>query len=199
MIEKLFSFTIKEDYETLEECEVWSEFKKGHKEALSVLFKSYFEQLYLYGMNFLGNEEMVKDAIQVLFFRLWQNRERITNPDSIPAYLFVSLRRIMLRKKRREQARYTRNAQYLEYDANEELSIEEVIMMEEEKEEQLDLYKEALTSLTPRQKEALLLRMDSGMKNQEIARIMDISDKRVRNLIYEAKKQLKKKLYELTG
>ena len=199
MIEKLFSFTIKEDYETLEECEVWSEFKKGHKEALSVLFKSYFEQLYLYGMNFLGNEEMVKDAIQILFFRLWQNRERITNPDSIPAYLFVSLRRIMLRKKRREQARYTRNAQYLEYDTNEELSIEEVIMMQEEKEEQLDLYKEALTSLTPRQKEALLLRLDSGMKNQEIARIMDISDKRVRNLIYEAKKQLKKKLYELTG
>jgi len=196
MLDKVFSFRNKD---TLDEEELWSKFKDGDQWALSVLFKTYFDQLYLYGMNLFGNEGLVKDAIQMLFFRLWKNRDRIAIPESIPAYLFVSLRRILLRKKRREQARYTRNAEYLEYEIDQTFSIEEVLIMEEEREEQVELYQEALKSLTPRQREALLLRTNSGMKNREIAQIMDITDKRVRNLIYEAKKQLEKRIYELTG
>lgn len=195
MLKNVFSFRNKD---TFGEDELWSKYKNGDQWALSVLFKNYFDQLYLYGMNLIGNEGLVKDSIQMLFFRLWQNRESIAIPDSIPAYLFVSLRRIILRKKRREQARYTRNAQYLEYEIDQTFSIEEVLIMEEEREEQIQLYQEALKSLTPRQREALLLRTNSGMKNQEIAQIMDISDKRVRNLMYEARKQLEKRIYELT-
>jgi len=196
MLGKIFS---SRNNKALEEDELWSKYKNGDKWAFSVLFKTYFDQLFLYGMNLFGNEGLVKDAIQMLFLRLWKDRERIVIPDSIPAYLFVSLRRILLRKKRREQSRYTRNAEYLEYEMDQTFSIEEVLIMEEEREEQVQLYQEALKSLTPRQREALLLRTNSGMKNQEIAQIMDITDKRVRNLIYEAKKQLEKRIYELTG
>ncbi|MDZ7691449.1 MAG: sigma factor-like helix-turn-helix DNA-binding protein [Balneolaceae bacterium] len=36
-----------------------------------------------------------------------------------------------------------------------------------------------------------MLRVDSGMSNKEISQIMGVSDKRVRNLIYEATERLR--------
>lgn len=76
------------------------------------------------------------------------------------------------------------------------LDIEHKMLLQEEKEDQRTFLQNAIRSLTVRQKEALLLRLDNGMSNREIADIMEISDKRVRNLIYEAIKRLKEHIYK---
>jgi len=78
-------------------------------------------------------------------------------------------------------------------------SMEELIILEEDRKKRQQLFRLALQQLTPQQKEALLLRVDSGMSNGEIALIMELSDKRVRNLIYEAIKRLKWELRTRIG
>jgi RNA polymerase sigma-70 factor (ECF subfamily) len=188
-----------EDWELSSDQQLWEAFVDGNREAFSVFFIRFYERLFRYGMNFLSGkkEEAVKDGIQKLFFRLWKKRQSLQVPNSIDGYLYVSLRRILLRKVRRKKARNDRNSTYIEEEYDYIFNIEELMILREERKKRKALLQKALESLTPRQKEALLLRIDSGMSNKEISAIMEISDKRVRNLIYAATKRLKKKITEL--
>ncbi len=49
----------------------------------------------------------------------------------------------------------------------------------------------AFKSLTERQREIYILRLQHGLTNKEIARLVDITHQRVRNYIYEATQRLK--------
>ncbi|MFH5884516.1 RNA polymerase sigma factor [Halalkalibaculum sp. DA3122] len=178
--------------------ELWTAFQSGNRGAFSELFLRYYEQLFRYGMNFSSGSEVVKDSIQKLFFRLWQKRTLLSRPRSVRGYLFVSLRRILLRLHERETSRGERNARYLEQEDEAFVTIEEEIVREEQRKRRMELYRKSVEVLSPRQKEALLLRVDEGMSNGEIAKIMGISDKRVRNLIYEATRRIREEIYYLT-
>ncbi|GAA5520741.1 sigma-70 family RNA polymerase sigma factor [Aliifodinibius salicampi] len=179
--------------------QLWEAFSKDDREAFSAFFLRFYDRLFRYGMNFLSGpkHEAVKDGIQKLFFRLWKKRKSLETPNSIDSYLYVSFRRILLRNNKRIKARNNRNAVYVEEEHSDIFNMEELIILREERKQRNALFREALQTLTPRQKEALLLRIDSGMENKEIAVIMDVSNKRVRNLIYEATKRLKNKVAEL--
>ena len=183
--------THSDKWESYSEQELWDAFTDGNRKALSMLFLRFYKRLFRYGILFSQNEEIVKDGIQILFLRLWKRKEMLDCPHSIEGYLYVSLRRILLRSNRRETTRRDRNMVFSDMNAGPMLSVEELIILQEEQNEREELFRNALRGLTPRQREALLLRIDSGMSNHEIARIMDLSDKRVRNLIYEATKRLR--------
>lgn len=185
-------------FENFSEEELWAAFTDDNRKALSALFLKCYDRLFRYGMQILSNEESVKDAIQTLFFRLWKKRDTLTSPNSVYGYLFVSLRRILIRSIRKTKAKDRRNMDFVNYSLNNVRSVEELLIHQEEKERRKELFYFALQSLTLRQKEALLLRINSGMSNGEIARILNISDKRARNIIYEATKRLKGEIYKLT-
>ncbi|MDZ7691450.1 MAG: hypothetical protein U5K69_10020 [Balneolaceae bacterium] len=105
-----------------------------------------------YGMHFGTNEEVVKDAIQKLFLRLWKKRKKLGSPHSIDGYLYVSLRRILLRKAERNTSRKHRNADFLVGEIGKMLTIEELIILQEEKDHRKELFREALQSLSPEQR-----------------------------------------------
>lgn len=188
-----------EQWKLYSDEQLWEAFSEDNRVAFSVFFLRFYDRLFRYGMNLLSGQkhETVKDGIQKLFLRLWKKRKRLETPDSIDSYLYVSLRRILLRNNKRIKARENRNAVYVEEEHSDIFNIEELIILREERKRRSALVREAIQSLTPRQKEALLLRIDSGMANKEIAVIMDVSNKRVRNLIYEATKRLKNEVANL--
>lgn len=188
---------LSEECDTRNEEELWTAFSEDNRKAFSVLFLRCYERLFRYGMHFSSDEETVKDSIQKLFFRIWRKRKTLACPQSVDGYLYVSLRRILLRKKEREKARQDRNYIFVEDELEHIFSVEELIIIKEERMKRQELFRKALRELSPRQKEALLLRVDSGMSNGEIAGIMELSDKRVRNLIYEATRRLRKVIHNL--
>ena len=180
--------------------ELWQAFAANNRGALSELFLRYYDRLYRYGMSFSSNKEAVKDGIQKLFFRLWEKRKKLNVPQSIDGYLYVSMRRIMLRINERTSARKQRHSRYMMSSSLHKITpIEKLIIFREKRKERKEIFRRALKSLTPRQKEALLLRIDSGMSNSEIADIMTVSNKTVRNLIYEATKRLKEEIGSLVN
>jgi len=185
---------ISEKWDLWSKEELWVGFSQNKRQAFSALFLRSYEQLFRYGMHFTSNEEVAKDGIQKLFFRLWKKRKTLACPDSVDGYLYVSLRRILLRQKNRRQSRQERHIAFVEDELDHIFSMEELIILKEERNKRQKLFRDALHQLTPRQKEALLLRVDSGMSNGEISKIMEVSDKRVWNLIYEATKRFKNRL-----
>ena len=73
-------------------------------------------------------------------------------------------------------------------------SIEHDMIVEEIESEKLAMLRNALKSLTNRQKEAIYLRYPKDLAYEEIADIMNISVEACRNLIYSAIKSLKSTL-----
>lgn len=175
--------------------ELWSEYLEGRQESLGQIFLRYYSRLYKYGMMLIGNENVVQDSIQELFLKLWEKRSKINKAHSVEHYLLYSLRRIMFRRKEQKISIQRRNGDYIEEFSDSLQSIEERIILREEKTERYQLFLKAQEHLSDRQKEILYLRLHHGMTNSEISAFLEISKQRVKNCIYESIKLLKERVY----
>ncbi len=121
-------------WDAYSEEELWAEYIDDNRKAYSVLFLRCYERLFRYGMQFSSSDEIVKDSIQKLFLRLWKRRKELVCPESVYGYLYVSLRRILLRRDRRKKSRVQRHSDYMEKGPFCVSSIEQVIINQEKNE-----------------------------------------------------------------
>ncbi|MDX1640632.1 MAG: sigma-70 family RNA polymerase sigma factor [Balneolaceae bacterium] len=183
-----------ENYRNWSKCEdgeVWSALQGGDRAALAELFSRYYSRLFRYGNKLISDREAVKDGIQELFLSLWRHRSGLSEAKSVEFYLLYSFRRILLKEKKKLSNQQGRNIKYSKDFLQYEFSIEDQIIYIETKEKKYKIYQRGLSALTDRQRESLQLRMEYGLDNREIAEVMNISEKRVRNLIYEATRELR--------
>lgn len=186
-------------YENVSDSELCLIIQNGSADAFTELFRRYYNFLYKYGMSFDPDEEAVKDSIQSLFLRLWRKKEYLKEVQSVHAYLLVSLRRIMHRNKEKEAARNQRDSDYI-YDYFKKAdTVEQHIINREAETERRALLEAAIHILTERQKEALLLRLQHGLDNEDIAFVMKITKERVEDLIYHATKRMKQEISKKIG
>jgi RNA polymerase sigma factor (sigma-70 family) len=168
---------------------IWNAFRLGDKNAYAEIYELYFDSLYSYGKKFVVDQTQVEDAIQELFIRLWRARERLSEVDNIKFYLFHSLRRDIRRINEKEKTvekvdfeslLITQNHPVYEYsldDTDKELTHRLVAI---------------LKSLPKRQLEAITLRYYENFSITEIAILMDVSEKTVRNTLYNSLTLLRK-------
>jgi RNA polymerase sigma factor (sigma-70 family) len=175
--------------------QLWKLYLQGRQKALGGLFMRYYTRLFHYGMRLVGSEEVVKDAIQELFLKLWNNRKNVDEASSVEFYLLLSFRRILFRQKTRRETMQIREERYLEIFPRSLQSIEESIIAREAESERQQMFREALSTLSSRQKEVLYLRLHHGLTNKEIASILDLSLQRVKNYVYESTKQLREQIF----
>lgn len=174
-----------------EDTDLWKSLCHGEKGALAELFRLYYTPLFDYGIKIISNEDQVKDAIQELFLKLWKKHNSLVIPDSVKAYLLVSIRRILLRSIKRERNRYERNRKYIDNVFAVSFSKEDPMIRYEIAEEKKEQLVQAINQLNSRQKETLFLRYYHGLTNQEIADVMNINHQSVKNNLYRALKNLK--------
>lgn len=74
----------------------WDKIQQGDEEAFRQLYEQYADLLYGYGMKIAGDDTLVTEAIQSLFVYIFEKRETCAAPQSIPAYLCVSLRHMIV-------------------------------------------------------------------------------------------------------
>jgi RNA polymerase sigma-70 factor (ECF subfamily) len=186
-----FNSKNKNDWSHGSNDELWKALQEGNRAALSELFHRFYPRLFRYGLRLISEREAVKDGIQELFLSIWRHREGLETADSVEFYLLLSFRRTLLNQKKKVSNRKKRNFEYSEDLIEYEFNIENQIIHFETNEERYKLYQKALNTLTDRQRESLQLRLEYGLDNREIASVLEISEKSVRNLIYESTKKLK--------
>jgi len=171
--------------------EAWEKFaSKGSHNAFKSVFEAYYKPLYGYGVKLSNQPELVKDCIHDLFKKIWERRDDLTHIHSPNVYLFVSLRRSLMKvlKARRKKAGDMS-------EINEETMIyfgrEEIIIRDEVKFLQKEKLQQALNQLPDRQKEVIYLHYYNGMSYGEIEQILSIKRQSVRNHIYRAMETLR--------
>ena len=171
------------------DIEIWNAFRLGDKSAYAEIYELYFDSLYSYGKKFIDDETQVEDAIQDLFINLWRTRERLSTVDNIKFYLFRSLRRDIRRINEKENI-----FEKVDFDSfihTHNHPAEEYSLPDNDKELTQRLVA-VLKNLPKRQLEAITLRYYENFSNSEIAEIMDISEKTVRNTLHNSLNLLRK-------
>ncbi|MCD2424904.1 sigma-70 family RNA polymerase sigma factor [Niabella pedocola] len=166
---------------TLEDYNLWQSLKEGNQEALATIYFTHFKNLYEYGLRIVQDKELVKDAIQDLFIKLWTNRTGFEDISKIRPYLLIALRSGLYNKLQQKEKRPVRPL-----GAGEEFdmvfSAESIYIDKESFSQQTQQLVHALNQLTAKQKEVVYLRYFEELDYEEIAKVMGSSLKSVYKL-----------------
>lgn len=171
----------------------WDLIKTGNKRAFTDLYNNYIDLLYSYGMKIVPDGELVRESVQNLFIHIYEQREYLSHPASIKAYLFSSLKRILIRAENRNKRMISLDqAEALNLDIQYEPNIETKLINRQYEENYACYIQSLIDSLSPREQEAIYLKYYNNLSNKEIADILKISPQATRNLIYMAVYKMRK-------
>ncbi len=177
------------------ELNIINRFLHGDNEAYSLLYREHVQELFSYGKALTGDYELLKDAIQDVFYKILSNPATLKNVQNLKYFLFKSLknRLIDIIKSEIHQSHSNEVAhERIEFTVNDVTMLDNLIQ-EEERTEISRKIKVLLNLLTSRQREAVCLRYIYGMEYDEIADLLNMGNsKSARNLVSRAIEHLRK-------
>jgi len=166
----------------------WNKFKEGDKQAFDSLFRHYYPVLFQYGSRLCPDTFLLEDSIQELFIELWQSKSS-SQVQSVKAYLLKSLRYKLFRQLKKIQT--DRPVDHLEEEMNFEVSHDQFLILQEEKNQVNRKIIDAVNKLPNRQKEIVFLKIYQGLNYEEISEIMGINYQVARNLFHQSVRSLR--------
>lgn len=164
--------------------------KNGSYSAFERIFRSHYGPLCAFAMGYLKDRDATEEAVQQVFYIVWERRESINITTSFKAYLYQAVRNHCLNALKHEQVKASAHGELLREDEPEEENNLESIELRE----RID---QAISELpTERQKIFRMSRFEE-LKYKEIAEKLQISVKTVENQMGKALKHLRESLSEL--
>ena len=159
--------------------------KRRDEAALSVLFDTYYEKLYLFAEKYIYDSDKAHDIVQDVFLKIWENAERLELTSSIQHYLFASVRNGCLNYLKSLQIEDRNNRKYAEAY----IESQNVDMVDDE--ELLARVRQVLDELPEKCREVCLLRFVEGYKYAEIAARLDMNENAVKAQLHRGMERLK--------
>ncbi|MGD9930814.1 MAG: RNA polymerase sigma factor [Mangrovibacterium sp.] len=160
--------------------------KKGDQAALADLFSCHYPDLYHYGLKILNLPDLIDDSIQDVFIRIWEKRGTLGEVLNPQAYLISCLRRKLFENKEKYFGQDFSDKTDIETQAAFRFEPAEFMEVEETTEQLRQSMIRAINRLPERQRELILLRFYNNLPYREIARIMNINEQSVKNLMQRA-------------
>ena len=170
------------------EQELWEQFLQGDEVAYNQILNQYSEKMFNYGYRLCLDKDLVKDCIQDIFLRLWNNRSTISPTDSITWYLLKCTKTSVLRERKKW---FNNEELENDYFFNVEFDIETKLITDSETQMLGSKIKSLINQLPNRQKEILYLRFYDNLTLQEISELLEINPQSVYNLLQKAYKSFR--------
>lgn len=167
--------------------------QKGNREAFGEIYKLYFAKIYKYCKFNTNDEDEAQDICQETFVKAWKNIKKFDSDRenwSIQAFLFTIARNLIIDRSRKKKDLHIN--EYLEIETNENF-YENI-----EKENNINIVKQALSKLEEIERQIIILRYFEEMDTKQIANILGIKDGALRVRLHrtmEKMKQITESLY----
>ncbi len=153
-------------------------------DSFESIFKDNYTPLFRYVNSIVKSEDEAKDVISDLFLNLWQQKEHL-HINNIKPYLFRAarngaLKAINLQSQTTQLPESLFNIAADSYNPFERFAAKQSIQIVEE----------LISKLSVKRREMIELRL-LGLKNHEIAKILDVPEKNVEYNMREAIEQLR--------
>ncbi|MEN9570579.1 MAG: hypothetical protein RL172_1810 [Bacteroidota bacterium] len=169
---------------------LWNQFRLGDGGAFSAVFKKYYTGLYNYGCRITDDTNLVEDCIQELFIDIWRTSGK-AEVQSVKAYLFTAFKFKLMKLLAKNS-----KTSLLAADNQQTFVLgQDVLLINKETDAQKNKQVlDAISQLSPRQKEIIYLKFYLNLSYEEVSELMQINYQAARNLIYKAIKELKNKI-----
>ncbi|UIR56903.1 RNA polymerase sigma-70 factor [Sphingobacterium sp. SRCM116780] len=156
---------------------------KGNKEAFNSFYKSYYFRLKTFAFQLLKNDALVEEVVSDLFVKIWLKRETLVEIKNPQMYLYKTLRNMCLNELRKKSLPLD------VLDEEMELSSPDPSQILINK-ELWSLLHAAIETLPTQRKIIFTLIREEGLKQKEVAELLNISVRTVENQLYRAMKYL---------
>jgi RNA polymerase sigma factor (sigma-70 family) len=163
----------------------------NEEEALALLMRKYYTDLYNYAGRFTNDEALIKDCIQEVFISLWHRRQSAGAILSPKFYFLRAIKNKVLKSLDSARRRIGNHSLPEDYDFFHEFSIEKIIIAKQVSEQNAVRLKAIVSLLSKREKEIIYLKYYQHLDNGQIADLMNIGRQAVYNLLHDAIRKLK--------
>lgn len=175
--------------DSMKQESIWIDFLDGDDSCFTLIYKKYIGMLFQYGIQFTNDEEVVKDAIQDIFVRIYNNRNQLNRDIHLKFYLFKALKNCLYNVFKRET--FFEKIEYQDITSHLDQSMEHEVLSEVEQNERKQIFTGLLNRLTDRQREAIYYRFIEELSMEEISILMEMNTQSVQNIIQRSLKKLR--------
>jgi RNA polymerase sigma factor (sigma-70 family) len=176
---------------SINEIELWDEFRQGSHEAFSTLYQHFIHPLYAYSVGITQDKDLIKDCLHDLFVELWKNHSNLGPTTSVKFYLMASIKRKLIRQMDGNLKSFNSHVNYTRDYVEDLPSQESVLIMNEVQSEMNIKVANTLHLLSKRQREAIQLKFYKNLDTDQISEQMNINSQSVYNLIFGALRVMK--------
>ncbi|MBL1407556.1 RNA polymerase sigma-70 factor [Sphingobacterium sp. C459-1T] len=173
---------------TVKYAELLIRISKGDEKAFSKLYDIFYPELTRHVLSKIKDQTTAEDILHDLFLSLWRNRINITEIESIPAYLYSSVRYLILAQYRKQKRRELALSDIGDIDV-----IQEDIPLEDRLYYRyiLDEVHREIENLPEKCKQVFKLSREHYLSIQQISEEMSISESTVKKHINKAIRHLR--------
>ncbi|WP_375583311.1 RNA polymerase sigma-70 factor [Cyclobacterium xiamenense] len=165
--------------------------RQGDGAAFDELYRRYAKKLMAFSRTFFFDQHLAEEAVQVVFVRIWERRDKLDASKSFKSYLFQAVKHYMYNhvRDRKKECCLEEAAGQVEFTEQQRESERAYQELEE-------LAMELINNLPKVQQEVFKLNKLSGLNSEQIAVRMNLSKRTIEHHIYLATKTLKKNLLQ---
>ena len=178
----------------------YTQLQHSHTKALEFWYQRYARMLWYIGQQWLKDDFMVENLVQDCFVKLWQNREKLENPQHIFFFLRLVMKRECITHYHQPKHQFQRSLNRLEYYKNysdyllkDDPALDEAHRQQQaETQESWERVQKVLPLLSGKQQDLIELCLAHGFEYKTIARLTGSSTTAVYREVQRAIAQLKK-------
>lgn len=162
--------------------------KAGQIDQLGLLFERHNRPLYGFFYRLTSDGAISEDLVQNVFVRMMKYSHTFNGDGKFTTWMYHMARNLFAdHYKKQKKMGYKEDPEVTDKYFRDEFNAEEQRI----KQEQLDLLQLAMSKLSPEKREVLVLSKYQGMRYQDIAEIMEITESAVKVRIFRALKELR--------
>ncbi|MEX2345462.1 MAG: RNA polymerase sigma-70 factor [Balneolaceae bacterium] len=169
--------------------------RAGSEKAFREIYDRYHVQMFYIAKKYVKDSNLADDAVQDIFVKLWEKRDRLDETKSLKGFLFTMLRNHVLNMLRDRKKEITSMSKVNETQLpSQNITDEEVLYKEYH-----NIVKKGLNELSDRKREVFELKTVKGHTNSEVAKILKINIRTVKTHYYNSSKFIRTYLKDHAG
>lgn len=181
--------------EHIENIELYliQDLKRGSHKAFDKIYQIYAKRLYAYSLQFTKSPEESEEIVQEVFVKLWSNRMKIKQNETLRSLLFIMAKHHLINayRFRINHPVYEEYVNYMDIlsteDAHHKLEYNEFVLR----------LRKIIKTLPVTQQKVIHLSRLQQLSNKEIAEKLSLSEQTVKNQLSLGLKSLKEKLNKI--
>ena len=172
---------------------MWQKFINERDDtSFSLVYNTYVEALYAYGIHLGFRDELCKDAIQDVFYNIYVKKSELKKVKNPTAYLFKSCKYRLIDLARKEAK--IENIDSFDDSFTLDITVLENIIDAEESILLKNKVEKLLECLSGQQREAVYMKYMLGLGYDEISEILQINPDSVRKLMYRSMEKIRQNI-----